>query len=271
MAHQYVAYIDEAGDDGFGKLATEDGGGQSRWLVLGCCLATRENDQTLPAGRDNILARFPRRQSRKLHFRDLRHEQKIVACQEIASLPIEAALTLSHKVTLPGSKWEVPFKQKGYLYNYLLRWLLERVTSHCQTQSDGCSLKIVFSRRSGTDYQKMMEYLELMRDGREVVRAMRSINWSVLKIKDISVETHDRWAGLQIADCIVSAFFSAVEPNAYGNYEPAYADLLRDKLITSKGGALNIGLTVIPSIRRGPRRKTKGIFPFIQTARHMGR
>jgi hypothetical protein len=248
MANQYVAYIDEAGDDGFSKLATKESGGQSRWLVLGCCLATSEIDKTLPAGRDKILARFPRRQSRKLHFRDLKHDQKTVACQEIAGLSIEAALTLSHKITLPGSKWETTFAQKGYLYNYLLRWLLERVTSHCQTSSAGCSLRLVFSRRSGTDYQQMIEYLELMRDGREVMRATRSINWSVLKIEDITVETHDRWAGLQIADCIVSGFFLAVEPNAYGNYEQSYANLLREKLICSNGNPLNTGLTVVPSI-----------------------
>jgi len=35
---EYVAYIDEAGDEGFGKLAAGPVGGQSRWLVLGACI-----------------------------------------------------------------------------------------------------------------------------------------------------------------------------------------------------------------------------------------
>lgn len=250
MPYDYIAYIDEAGDDGFGKLATAESGGQSRWLVLGCCLATREADLMLPANRDKILARFPKRQSRVIHFRDLKHAQKTVACQEISNMKLEAALTFSHKVTLPGSRWEGTFKQKGYLYNYLLRWLLERVTSHCHQQSPRCSLRIIFSRRSGTDYQKMIEYLELMRDGRELMRPVRSINWNVFDIKDIAVENHSKWAGLQIADCITSAFFSAMEPNMYGNYETSYADLLRNKLITSGGITLGVGLTLVPSIEK---------------------
>jgi hypothetical protein len=245
---QYIAYVDEAGDDGFSKLATADAGGQSRWLVLGCCLVTRDDDLKLPASRDAILARFPKRQARDLHFRYLKHAQKTVACQEIAKLPIEAALTLSHKITLPGSKWETTFAQKGYLYNYLLRWLLERVTTHCAAQSKDCSLRIIFSRRSGTDYEKMVEYLELMRGGHEVMRPTRSINWNVFDIKDITVENHSKWAGLQISDCVTSAFFTALEPNAYGNYESSYATLLKDKLISTNGVILGCGLTLVPSV-----------------------
>jgi hypothetical protein len=59
-----------------------------------------------------------------------------------------------------------------------------------------------------------------MRDKKEVVRPVRSILWDVLDIDDIAVENHRKWAGLQIADCVTSAFFAAVEPNAYGNCEP---------------------------------------------------
>lgn len=245
---EYIAYIDEAGDDGFHKLATADKGGQSRWLILGCCLVTSDVDKLLPGFRDSILSRFPKRRTRELHFRNLNHAQKVVTSQLIGGFPIEAALTLSNKATIPGSKWAVTFAQKGYLYNYLLRWLLERVTQHCNLQNPKCSLRLVFSRRSGTDYQKMVEYLELMRGGREVMRPVRSINWNVFNIADIRVENHSKWAGLQIADCINSAFFSAVELNLYGNYETTYAENLRTRLITSGGTALNTGLTFVPSV-----------------------
>ena len=44
---------------------------------------------------------------------------------------IGLSLAMSHKVTIPGTKWEAVFKQKNYLYNYLLRWLLERVSDVC--------------------------------------------------------------------------------------------------------------------------------------------
>jgi hypothetical protein len=245
---EYIAYIDVAGDDGFHKLATADKGGQSRWLILGCCLVTSDVDRLLPGFRDSILSRFPQRKTRELHFRNLNHAQKVVTSQMVGGFPIEGALTLSNKATIPGSKWAVTFAQKGYLYNYLLRWLLERVTDHCHAQNRGCSLRLVFSRRSGTDYQKMVRYLELMRDGREVMRQVRKINWNVLNIADIRVENHSKWAGLQLADCLNSAFFSAIEPNLYGNYETAYAENLRTRLIVSGGTALNAGLTFVPSV-----------------------
>jgi hypothetical protein len=227
MAIEFVAYIDEAGDEGFGKLSAGPIGGQSRWLLLGACMAHREDDLKFPIWRDRILSRFPKHKARDLHFRDLKHAQKVVVCQEIAKLPVSACLVCSHKATIPGTKWEAVFKKKQYLYNYLIRWLLERVTDYCAAYGPEVSVKVIFSRRTGTDYQIMRDYLALMRDGRELIRPVRSIVWRVLDIDKIAVENHAKWAGLQIADCLTSAFFSALEPNAYGNYEHTYAHLLR--------------------------------------------
>ncbi len=254
MATKFVAYIDEAGDEGFGKLGKAEGG-QSDWLILGCALAEHDFDLALPFLRNEIMKRFPKKKTKTLHFRDLKHEQKIVACQEIGKFDVSACLTLSHKVTLPGTKWFNTFKQKGYLYNYLLRFLLERVTRHCYGfGGSSCELKLVFSRRSGTDYNSMKEYLILMRDGREVMQPVRQIYWDVLDVENIVVETHDRWAGLQIADCFCSAHFQAIEPNFYGNYEPAYADLLRSNLLVDpQGHVLNCGLTAVPSFAKTRR------------------
>ncbi len=240
-------YIDEAGDEGFGKLAAGPAGGQSRWLILGACIVSRENDLKLPRWRDEILSRFPNKKTRDLHFRNLRHEQKIVVCQELSKLPIGVCVTLSHKVTIPGSKYEKTFMKKGYLYNFLVRWLLERVTTACATKNPDGKVKVVFSRRSGTDYNVMRDYLILMKEGKEKLEPVRSINWNVLDIDAIAVENHSRWAGLQIADCATSAFFWAVEPNVYGNYEPRYAESLHGNLIRQNGMALNCGVTPVPS------------------------
>lgn len=249
MRH-YTAYIDEAGDEGFGKLAAGPSGGQSRWLVLGAAIVSRENDLKMPAWRDKILSRFPLRKRRDLHFRELKHEQKIVVAQEISQLPVGACLTFSHKVTLPGTKWESVFKKKGYLYNYLLRWLLERISLACSEAAnpEPCTMKLVFSRRGGTDYQTMMEYLKLIRDGYEQNPPARRIIWRVIDFNQVYVENHSKWAGLQIADCITSALFCAVEPNLYGNYEPSYAQILKPRLITRRDQIINCGLTPVPSM-----------------------
>lgn len=248
MKH-YTAYIDEAGDEGFGKLASGTSEGQSRWLCVGACIVTHENDLKLPGWRNEILAKFPKKKTRDLHFRDLKHEQKIVVCQQISKLPIGVCVTLSHKITIQGSKWESTFKKKGYLYNYLLRWLLERITDVCRRSGGpGASLRLVFSRRANTDYKTMKEYFNLMKEGREFMPQSRRIDWTLIDIENISVENHSKWAGLQISDCVTSAFFLAVEPNVYGNYEHTYAKLLKDRLLKSRNGSyLNCGLTPVPS------------------------
>jgi hypothetical protein len=93
----------------------------------------------------------------------------------------------------------------------------------------------------------MKDYLVLMRDGHELIQPVRSINWKVLNVDDITVASRSKWAGLQIADCVVSAFFQAVEPNTFGNYEPAYANLLRPNVLRTAYGALNTGVTPVPS------------------------
>lgn len=251
MRH-FVAYIDEAGDEGFGKLAAGPVGGQSRWLILGACIVSRETDLTLPSLRDKIISRFPAHRRRDLHFRDLKHDQKVVVAQEMAEMPLGACLTFSHKVTIPGSRFEDTFKKKGFLYNYLVRWLLERITRVIARKYRGeeCHLRIVFSRRGGTDYNAMSDYMRLMRNGNEAHRPVRSIDWDLIDIDAIKVENHSKWAGLQFADCFTSAFFSAVEPNHYGNYEPTYARLLRKRLIRDHGLCLNCGVTPVPSLEK---------------------
>jgi hypothetical protein len=184
----------------------------------------------------------------------LSHEQKVVVCQELSARELYACLTLSNKATIPGSPWEEQFKKPGYLYNYLTRWLLERVTTFCATdaaanQIENPRLKVVFSRRHNTNYQAMKEYMELMRDGRERIRPVRSIDWRVFDPSDIVVENHALWAGLQLADVVTSAFFNAVDPNRYGNVEQRCAAILRRNVITAPNGvALNSGVTPVPSL-----------------------
>lgn len=247
----FVAYIDEAGDDGFSMLASGQPTGQSQWLILGAYLVTAEHDRLLPQWRNSILARFPRRQSQTLHFNELKHEQRVAVSAAIADLPGQIALTISNKATLPGTHYAQTFSKKGYLYNYLVRWLLERITTHCQrTAGIGapCSLRVVFSKRKGMNYQAMRDYLILMRDGRELIRPIRSINWNVLNIDEVEVENHSKRAGLQLADCATSAFFAGLEPNGYGFTEPRYGISLRTKLLRQNSEVLNCGLTPVPSI-----------------------
>lgn len=245
----FIAYIDEAGDEGFGKLRTQGAnGGQSNWLIIGACIVQGEHDTKLPSWRNHILKRL-NRDARDLHFMNLNHDQRVVAAQEIGKLPLGAALSFSHKVTIPGSKWAGVFKQKGYLYNYLVRWLLERITAEVKSFPGGPHrLRLAFSRRGGTNYDSMTNYLRLLRDDRQLYPTPGKIAWDVLNPNDLEVINHSKSAGLQLADCVTSAFYSAVEPNFYGNYETRYAEFLRPRVITRAGNGLNHGIIPVPSL-----------------------
>ncbi len=257
MSSEYVAYIDEAGDEGFGKLRNPGTTGQSKWLALGAAIVSRENDRFMPLWRDEVMGLYPNKRRRDLHFRFLNHSQKVAACKVLAEKPIGLCVVASNKKTILDSNKMSVFKVKGHLYNYLVRFLLERVTHACAKAAnrDGNGqgrLSVTFSRRSGTDYQVMREYLRLMRDGKEVMKPMRSINWEFLDPDAIRVENHSVRAGLQIADVLTSATSSALEPDQYGSIESRYASILRGNFIRHNRRILNCGLTLIPPINRNP-------------------
>lgn len=255
---QFVAYVDEAGDEGLGKLReTGKGGGQSRWLSLGCFIVNAENDRKLPGLRNSILARFPKTQKRELHFRNLSHEQKIVAVKAISEFKAGICVICSNKTSIPNSPTFEIFKRKQHLYNYLVRFLLERITKACYATAvsdyrEPCSLRVVFSQRKGTNYEVMQEYLELLRAGREVKPSPYGINWKIFEPANIAVENHANWAGLQIADICTSGITAALEPNFYGELEPAYARILAPRLLRQPGSSstspLNFGLTPVPPL-----------------------
>jgi hypothetical protein len=213
---------------------------------------TKDNDRLLPKWRNDILDQFPLRRKRDLHFRNLKHDQKVVACRSLSAQPFGTCIVASYKPTLldlDPQKLEI-FKQKGHLYNYLVRLLLERVTEACVRKSAihgrKCKVLVTFSKRSGTDYEVMRDYLFLMRDDREKLVPKRSINWSALNPEDVRVEDHSNRAGLQIADVATSATHNALETNIYGDTEPRYATLLRNRFLRENGRVSNCGLTIVP-------------------------
>ncbi|MEA3034920.1 MAG: hypothetical protein QOH04_679 [Sphingomonadales bacterium] len=257
MTLRFVAYIDEAGDEGLGKLKAPDTGGQSRWLVIGAMIVREENDNELPQWRNDIRKMFPNKQRPDLHFRYLNHGQRVAACDYLSRKRFGICCVCSNKTTLlDNAKHFRIFKQKGYLYNYLTRYLLERVTSSLRTVADqskqAVELRIIFSKRPNTDYHAMRDYLILMRDGRELMKPVRSIDWTVFSPDNIRVENHSLWAGLQLADIVTSATASGLEPNKYGNYEPRYATALASRFLAKRKNVINCGLTLVPPIGKCP-------------------
>jgi hypothetical protein len=256
LAYEFVIYLDEAGDAGFGKLRNAAApSGQTRWFAVGCCIVSRTNDALLPKWRDTIVGAIPRNQRRDIHFRDLRsHDAKVFVCSELAKLPVGICVALSNKVTLLDLRKPLQdkFKQPDHLQNYLTRFVLERV-SHAikrrqvRLNAPSAKAKVVFSQRGRMNYDGVKDYLRLIKEGREKRYSPGRIDWDVIDPDMIDVQPHAKLAGLQFADVATSAFWRALEPTEFGHCEPRYANELRKRVIADgRGDQLGVGIIPIP-------------------------
>jgi hypothetical protein len=253
-SHGFIAYIDEAGDDGLGKFRSVGSPGQSLWLCLSATIVAAENDRHIPIWRDEMLDAMPKRKQRHIHFDDFGHEQRVMCCKILSEKPIGIISILSNKTTISEEKDIKTFSKKNHLYKYLLRYVSERVSEYCKrkclaTQSVPRKAKIVFSRRGGMDYTDFQEYMFKLRALQKERASWHQVHWDYIDIDSIDIQDHTKLAGLQLADIAASAFHKAVEPNYYGIIEPRYAEELRDRVIKSPSGSwLNAGIKPIPNI-----------------------
>lgn len=241
MAHSFIAYIDESGDDGLKRIRSTSHSGGTQWLTISCCVARYVNDLEFVSWRDQIKVGG----KREIHFRELNHSQKLMACQKIATFPVRGITILSNKTLIP----EGTYNQKNQLYHYLTRYLIERLSWLCRDmrpkvpEGDG-RVKIIFSKRGGMNYEDFRNYL------RKLQASESEIHWPVVDIDAVDARDHSTRAGLQIADCIASAFRMAVDPDEYGNCEPRYAKELKANTYNRNSNYLSYCMKVLPTIDR---------------------
>lgn len=235
----FVAYIDEAGCEGFKFLPNEQG--SSRWFVLSALVVRKQNDLQLVQ-----LARQARELLRKepkkpLHFRDLRHEQRVPLARLLAQAPIRTVSVLIHKPSI--AEPEV-FQQKPFqLYRYASRLMLERVSWLCRDyrradDGDGRA-ELVFSNRSAMSYDDLRGYLRRLQ---EDAGQSRNVEWDVLDVDLLRAVNHDQLAGLQLADAVASGVFYAVHRTQYGEWEDRYLRLLGRTIYRRDGRLEGFGL-----------------------------
>ncbi len=247
MAHSFIAYLDEAGDEGLTGKYREPGshGGASHWLTLGATVWRLSIDLDAVGWARSIIAKLPSQPRRKpLHFMDLTHPQKVMAVQELCGKPFRAITVIANKPVIPDGI----YTQKNQLYQYLCRYLVERISWLCRDlrphvpEGDG-RVKIVFSRRRTMDYDDFQSYLRLLWDnsGPDV-----RIHWPVIDIDGIEAEDHGSRYGLQIADLVTSGLTAALEPDFYGNVEARYARLLRPNVYCRNKNFMSYGAKLFP-------------------------
>lgn len=239
MTSSYRVYIDESGDEGFTFLPNDQG--SSRWLVLSALVFRRENDSlTVSLARQarELLKKPPRH---PLHFRELKHEQRVPLARLIGQTQARTVSVLIHKPSIPEPE---NFQQQKYsLYRYACRLLLERVSWLCRDhhkagQGNGRA-ELIFSNRSAMSYDDLRTYLHHLRT--DVTKDVR-IDWNVVDPALVSAVNHDQLAGLQLVDAVATSVFYAVHKNPYGEVEERYLKLVAPTIYHHEGKAEGYGL-----------------------------
>lgn len=258
MSVTFVAYIDESGDTGLDLVKKpNDPRGATEWLVLSAFVVKAMDDSKMVSWSKDVQADFVSRRA-DLHFNKLLDFKKRLVCGALAKKDCRCFVVMSNKKNI--EKYKNPRLDDGnksWIYWFLARLLLERVTEYCENNTPKDrrghdKLRIVFSRRGGLRYVDFNNYLTKLywqsRFGHAILN-YKAIKWSMIDWDEILVLDHKARAGLQLADIVAGAFYQAVEMNrgADVNCNPEYAKLLKPIVAArSNGWVVGYGLKTMP-------------------------
>lgn len=250
MAHSYIAYIDESGDDGLGRYRIPGStGGASTWLTVSATVCRMSRDLEMVHWRNEIRSKLGQRAEKKpLHFKEMNHSQRTMASQIVSSKALRGICIVANKSVIPAGI----YIEKNQLYFYLCRYLIERISWLCRDlrpsvpEGDG-RVKIIFSRRGGLSYEAFRAYLLRLKGMNDPAI---QINWPVIDINGIEAQDHGKRAGLQIADIIASSITLGVEPDFYGNCDLKYAEALKPIMYHRRSNYLSYGVKLYPGVDR---------------------
>jgi len=245
MNSSYVVYIDESGDEGFCFAGPNN---SSEWFIISAAVLRRSAEPELVQMWRQVRQDLGKPHGYTLHFRSLKHEQRVAVASRVAQGRLRAISIVCHKPSLIETEY---LRTKSALYFYLSRYLFERISWLCRdtrvpNDGDG-SARIVFSNRSGMSYESIQEYLQKLQL-RSQTRADIEIDWTVIKPDKLTAVPHRLRDGLQVADAISSSLWQAFEVNRYGFTEDRYArELMRITYRGKNKKTIGYGIKVWPS------------------------
>lgn len=240
LKEQFNVYIDESGDEGFtiknGRWVS------SHWLVVGAFIVRKSNDLTVSRSVNKIKGKFGFPQNRPLHFTNLEHRKRKYVIKTISEGGLfRCTFVAIDKKALVYSSF---LRKKGYLYNYAIRHLLERVT-WLVDDHDG-EANLIFENRSNTSYEDLEAYIRMLEIDddtqirKNVIKTFNAVNKAQSK-------------NLQIADAVTSALFQALEIDQYGMHEDSYIRYLTPFIYHRNKNYSSYGLKFLPHPFTSPK------------------
>lgn len=264
MTYSYILFIDEAGDDKVANLKPEVENGNSEWLCIGGYLVRAEDEKNLAERRDEIVRYIGGHKGSPIHYRNLKPRNRMKSCEKLSKFPARAFVLCSYKKTMVGhsnSRAAAATGNHNYLFNFVVRLLLERVTpfvvEHAsQNHIENPILRIVMANRKGHHFGHLKAYvLQLIRQAESGTTYLdtRVIDGKILRYSEIDRAAASEVPGLQLADIVVSSVFQAIETKISGySTQPAIhlKGILAGERSYPKGKfrRSNIGLTFFPAI-----------------------
>jgi hypothetical protein len=258
MPATFVVYIDESGDTGLKNVKPNSEGGATEWLVLSAFLVAIQHDSQMVSWVQDVQSEFKSKR-RDLHFNKLLPFKKGLVCGALAQKDAKCFVVMSNKPNIENYENKKLGEERSWLYWWLTRLLLERVTDYCERQTPAAQvgkdkLRIFFSRRGGLTYDDFKNYLDLLRH-QSVNKLLHlktgDIKWSMIDTNEVHVRDHSERAGLQLSDVIAGAFYEAVERNRgeIEHCEPSYAKSLKPIVASSaSGNVMSYGIKTMPSL-----------------------
>jgi hypothetical protein len=256
--YDYVAYIDESGDDGLKAVKPRTIPGSSEWLILSAVVVRASNESRVAEWVQDVRSGFRSKQARALHFADLSNSNKIATCEKIAGLDLRCFVVASNKKNMEGyvnpDAGKIP--SQCWFYCWMTRVLLERVTRfvlHRSLIEYGTPryLRIEYSARGGLRYDQMHAYYEWLRMKRhKPFLPWGKICFEVMHMNLLRVYPHLEREGLQLADVVAAAFFKACDKHDTGACDSQYAKLLRPRMARERDKISGFGVKLLPGFAK---------------------
>lgn len=257
----YIAYIDEAGDDGLSTVRPIDQKGSSEWLILSAVVIRSERENEIIDKTARIIDKLRLQAAANLHFSKLSEHKREFVCQEISELNCRIFVICSNKKNMRRYKnpFAEQFPSKNWYYCWLTRILLERVTDFVNWRTikdfgEVRKLRVEYSNRGGLSYAQMGAYykwLQIKSNAQNLFTPFGDLKWPVIDHELFHVYNHKSRAGLQLADVVASSFFKECDVYSTGKLDSRFAKLLSPRIAKyrDKKGAMaaGYGVKLLPS------------------------
>lgn len=240
MEYNYTLLVDEAGDDKVRNLKPSDPNGNSEWLCIGGYLVRSGDERLLDTRRNDLVKSIGGIAGQALHFRKYKRKNRLLICDKLSTYPARAFVVCSFKETMSGYRnpraeaAATSLSQEQYLYNFVVRLLLERVTEFVSEDANRnriapAKIRIVMASRKGHHFGHFKAYVYQLINQAKSNRTF--LNTREIKADHLSYSLIERapastMAGLQLADVVVSSVFQSIE-RASPNFTDKPAKRLR--------------------------------------------